>query len=250
MLSAATAILLYLVYKKHNRSYYTASGQWLLKWNVPAVGTQPISYKCVIVDDNNTAIVNSLISTPSILLDPTLFVPDTTPGALMSDATYKAHIIPTNAAGDGNEDVLAFTIFDTPTLIIGYNTDTETAFYPVTSSNATAIFDIGTTITLPTQMYIVLKDRVTADNLVIKIVGSQTYTPKSIATSGNGVNATGSADWRINWDQSITFTPGDKITFSITSTNAAGTFTWSNIYTVPPPLPTLPGNVVAQLSFT
>jgi hypothetical protein len=248
----------YLIYRYLTRKsiahYVTPSGQWALKWDVPT-GTPPFTYMYVIEDETGKTIVDSSTTDTTLILDSTLFVPNK--GGLMSDKTYKATVTPTNTEGSGGDDVFSFQIYDTPTIVQLGNNAYDTIIYP--TSQGGDIF--GTYNEITSNMYLSLSDRVTADNLKVSVTSSntgKTYVP--LQQTPQSVNSAGEAEyWTLSWATcnnntgkcvpQATFDSGDKLTFDFSATNQAGTFTWSNTYTVGAAPAIVPGNINASSLF-
>lgn len=239
------AVGLYLYHKKRILHYTTPQGSWLLKWEQPT-GTPPISYSIVIMDAAKNTMINTSTTNTSILLDPSVFVP--AQGKVMSDSEYTAAITPTNAAGSGSTDVFNFNIYDTPIVISIVNAVNSKNIYP---SNDTDIFDPRTNNT-PADIILTLKDKIDLNTGLqdLSLINNGIRLPPPYSVNSYPLNQPGQELYAffIKWCETpnmcnIKFNPGDKVTLSIKTSNPAGTYQMSNIYTAPPPLPTPPGNI-------
>jgi hypothetical protein len=261
LLAASLGAFLVWLYRRYHSilNYTTPSGQWVIKWNTPT-GTQPISYVYTIVDTStNTDIVSSTTTETSVVLDPSLFVPHQ--GGVMSDVLYTATITPTNAQGEGPVDTFSFNVYDQPNLVTIVNPvqcNSYTPIYPVQTGGCN-IFGVGKTYnTLCNYMQLQLLDRVSPSNLSVTMQHNGT-TYKPISITPQTPNSKGeAANWSLTWNNcnnngtctpQITFNTGDQVTFSVTASNPGGSFNWSNVYTVPSPPATSPGNIGANTVF-
>jgi hypothetical protein len=225
-------LAIYLSFRKKRQYYTTSNGSWIIKWSPPTVGTPPISYNYTIVDEKNNKMVDSTTTSTSITLDPTIFVPNS--GDVMSNKVYTASINPSNAQGSGPVDTFTFSLYDTPNMITLTNDNSAKIIYPSNPQDPKAIFR-GPDLT--SQMTITLNDNVVASNLKLTITDKdQIITPYAI-TPLNPTPNSESYKWQITWtDQNgdlYSFPSGDTVTLAITVTNPAGTFSWSQDYTVP-----------------
>lgn len=253
---SVVVFIIWYTKKKSRNNYTTPGGQWVLKWDTPT-GTPPFTYEYTISDETGNQIVSSDTIYNSLILDPTLFIPDQTPYSLMSDKTYSAKITASNSMGSGGADSFNFKLYDTPSIVILQNNDTNMFIYRGSGGGA-SIFSIGTGYNqLASSMALSLQDAVTLSNLKLTVQSNgKTYYP--IQTLATNANSNGEASmWNIVWGTcsssgctpQTSFSTGDQVVFTVSATNPAGTFSWSNTYTVPNPPPTPPSRVQAQLEF-